>query len=196
MTYDYYYYTLHEDNARYGSLFDDVLRGVQVALPFLGKIFNGGSGSGGNSCAGQARGLQAITACSAQLLQALDAIQAQILQPNLTQPYQQFIDQANILVQTLSNSQYFYQAQHGDDAAALANAKTQANAKLQRIIQTANAAAQNPIGTGIGQGGQIIGSGGNAITTGLDSVSRLLSDPIVLYGGLGLLAYSLLRKRK
>lgn len=183
------------DNPQFSGLFDSILRGVQTGLNVFqqlgGASIFGSGGSGATGCgAGQARGLQAIQSCSQQVLAAMDALLNQVGQ----QPYQQIIDAANALAASLSNPQYFYQAQHGDDAAALNNAKQAAQQKLQQIIAAANAAANNPSGTIVGQTGQVISSGGNTITTGLDSVSGLLNSPLVMYAAVGTLLYILIKR--
>lgn len=183
----------HEaNNAKLGNIFNQIMQGIDAGLRIFGSLGGGGGSGSGGGCSGQARGLRAIQTCSAQVLAAIDALAAQVGQ----QPYQQLIDQANQLVAVLSDPQYFYQAQRGDDAAALANAKSQAQQKLQQLIALANQAAQNPIGTGVGQAGQVISSGGNVVTSGFDSLSEVLNDPIVIYGGLGLIAYMLINKKR
>lgn len=191
------YYIIEKENAKFSGIFDTILQGVQAgisALPAIAGLFGGGgSGSSGNQgCNGQAKGLNAIRRCSAMLLSALDALLAQVGQ----QPYQAIIDSANKLVNALSDPTYFYQAQRGDDARVLNDAKAQAQQKLQQIIAAANQAANNPTGTAIGQAGQVISSGGNVATSGLDSIADLFNEPIVLYGTLGLLGYLLIIKAK
>lgn len=187
-------YFIHQNNtAHFSGLFDDILKGLGIGtqlLPAIGGLIGGGGSAGGAvSCGqGQAKGLAAIQQCSAQLLQALDALGSQIGQ----QPYQQIIDGATRLVGMLSDSTYFYQAQHGDDAAVLAAAKQSANQKLQAIIAAANAANANTGGLIVDNTGQVIGSTGNTVTSVLD----ILSSPLVIYGGLGLVAYLLIKKKK
>lgn len=183
------------DAAKFSGIFDDILKGVNAGLGVfksVGGLFGIGGGSSSQGCSGQAKGLNAIQTCSTQLLAAMDALGAQVGQ----QPYEQIISQAQALVNALSNPQFFYQAQRGRDAEVLANAKTQAQQKLQQIIALANAAAQNPIRTGVGQAGQVVSSGGNVVTSGFDSLSEILNDKIVIYGALGLVAYLLVQRKR
>jgi hypothetical protein len=159
--------------AGFSGIFDDIIKGVQAGLQVFQTVSASGAAGGaggGNNCAGQAKGTAQITACASAIIAALNALIAQVGQ----QPYQTLINQANTLVAALSNPAYFYQAKSGSDAAALNNAKTQAQQKLQELIAAANTAANNPIGTAIGQTGQVISSGGNTVTTGLDSISSAL----------------------
>ena len=191
---DSYIIHYHQDlteNPHFSGLFDSILKAVTTGFGIFSSLGGGGGGSSsGGGCTGQARGTTAITQCSQQVLNALDGLLQQVGH----QPYEQIIQQAQTLVAALSNSQYFYQAQHGDDAAALASAKTAAQQKLQAIISAANQAANNPTGTAVGQTGQIISSGGNVATTGLDTVSSLLNDKFLVYGLIGIVAYSLFLK--
>jgi hypothetical protein len=179
------------DNAKFSGLFDNIIQGINAGLKVFSAIGGvGGSSTGGGCGISQAKGSTQIQQCSTQVLAAMDALLAQVGQ----QPYQQIIDTAQQLAASLSNSTYFYQAQRGDDAAILANAKSAAQQKLQQIIAAANAASHNPVSTATGQGGQIISSGGNTITTGLDTVSGLFNSPLVIYGALAVGAFILVKK--
>jgi hypothetical protein len=181
--------------AHFSGLFDDIIKGVNAGVNVIktlgGSGIAGGSPTTGGGCGiSQAKGSTQIQQCSNQVLAALDALAAQVGQ----QPYQQIIDAAQALVNSLSNTQYFYQPKHGSDFDILNSAKAAAQTKLQHIIDLANGAANNPAGTVVGQSGQIISSGGNTITTGLDSISGLLNSPLVIYGALGLIGYVVIKK--
>ena len=90
--------------------------------------------TGGASSGGAARGLAAITAFGNQAIQTLQ----KILQLAPQNP-QQAISDATRITNALSDPQYVYQAQHGDDANALQNFKAQAGALFQQIQATAAA---------------------------------------------------------
>lgn len=197
MALDNKYYLTHylaSDSPNFSGLFDSIIRGVNAGLNVFQQL--GGAGIFGNSSTGgacgqtQARGSAQIQQCSTQVLAAMDALLHQVGQ----QPYQQIVDAATQLANTLSNPQYFYQARHGDDANILNNAKQQAQQKLQQIIAAANAAANNPVGTVTGQTGQVISSGGNTLTTGLDSISGILANPLVQYAAIGTIIYVFIKR--
>ncbi len=87
----------------------------------------------------QARGLSEINAYGSQTIQSLQ----NLLGLAASNPAQAQAD-AQAFYNTLSNPAYVYQAQHGKDAAALSNFKTQALSLLQQIQAAAAAVVQTP----------------------------------------------------
>jgi hypothetical protein len=100
--------------------------GAAAAQTGLNQLF----GSGG-SASGVARGLAAISAFGSQVLQAL----AQILSAARSGqvPIAQALSDAQTTAGYLENPQYVYQAQRGNDAAALREFKSQAAAIVQQL---------------------------------------------------------------
>jgi predicted NBD/HSP70 family sugar kinase len=182
--YDNYY----QQNPKLSGLFDSLFQNLPNLINSAVTVKSLFNTTGGTTSGGQAKGLEAITQTGNQLMQQLQALRAQIGQ----QPYQQIVDTANAIVAAFSNPTYFYQAKNGDDAAALQNFKTQSAALARQIITEAGQVSGV---TAIGnQTSQVISSAGNTTTTGLDTVANLFNNPIVIYGGLAVLAYYLLRK--
>ena len=111
-----------------GSIWDAVgqigAAATQVTLPLL---FGQGS-----SMNGQARGSAQIQAFVNQATSTLNQILATLQSGQLSRA--DAVNNAQRIVDALSNSQYVYQAQHGDDANILRSGKAQA-AELLRQIQ-------------------------------------------------------------
>lgn len=103
--------------------------GVQM-LPTL--LNNQGSAAGG-----PARGLAAIQAAVQQALSSLNQLLAAVRQGQI--PPQQAVTEASRIANALSDPQYVYQAQRGNDANALNAGKQQAAALVQQIQQAAGA---------------------------------------------------------
>jgi hypothetical protein len=128
------------------------------------------------------------------VIQALQAILAAAGQA----PAQQAVSDAHNLVSSLSNSTYFYQAQHGDDAAALANFKSQATSLLQQI-ETAYGAADVLPGTTASPGTAIVPAGnspGTVLPTSTAAAQTIAGIPmstLILVLGVGLGAWVLLK---
>lgn len=109
---------------------------VQNAISAGSQILSGFLGSLSNS--GQARGLAAINAFGQQVLAQFQQL-AQAAQQGM--PREQVYQVADQLVAVLSNSQYVYQAQRGNDAEALRNFKTQAAQLAAEVKQIADSVA-------------------------------------------------------
>lgn len=108
----------HTNNPKVSGLFEDILKGVQVALPFI---------KGKSST--QAKGLRQITAFTQKVIAGLNQIRSQLAQMQ---------QQAAQLVAALSDQRQVYQAKRGRDAEVLRNAKTQANqiyAQINALLQ-------------------------------------------------------------
>jgi hypothetical protein len=93
-------------------------------LNTLTSLVAGGSGT-------QAKGTAAITAFGNQAIATLQQILAGIPSGQISRP--DAVANAQRIVNALSDPVYVYQAQHGDDAAALTNAKAQAGELLRQI---------------------------------------------------------------
>lgn len=181
------YHTYYgDDSPQFSGLFDNIIQGINAGLNVF-KSIGGASGAGGGAsfaCGqSQAKGSAKIQQCSNQVLQALDQILAQVQNPNNQIPAQQAIASAQQLANSLSDSTYFYQAKHGDDANILANAKSQAQQKVLAITQAVNTAISNPLP-----------SGSVAVTSGLNSIGTILNSPLAVYGALAVLAYVFVKR--
>lgn len=174
--------------AKVGGWLDDLIKtigqGVNVAsggISVWQQISQQFGGGGGGS--GQARGLQAITQRTNEILAAMESLKSQIGQ----RPYQEITSAAQQAVAALSNHSVIYQAKKDKDAEVLANAKRRANQILQEIVAIAGSVTGNIQN----QTGQIITSGGGAVTGGLDFLGN---NPILYVAGGALIAYLLFKK--
>lgn len=152
---------------------------ISAGTSLIGGLFGGGS-----KPPNQAKGLQAIQQKANSILTALDSILASVTagQGNTAQA----VAQAQTLVAALSDPNEFYQAQRGDDAAALSSAKSSAQQKLQAIMSAA--ATVSGANTIPNQVGQVAAAGGTF-------TQRLLADNTLLYIGAGLaIVYLVTRK--
>lgn len=177
------------DTAKFGGLFDNIIKAINTGVAGAqagGNLWNqiqGLFGGGGSSAGAPARGLEAITQRTGEIIAGLRQLQASIGQI----PYEQIYQSAQQLVSALSNPSVIYQAKKGKDAKVLADAKTQANQILQQIAASSGSVGGNVVN----QAGQVITSGGGAITGGLDFLGN---NPLIYVVGGGLIAYLLLRK--
>ena len=145
---------------------------ISAGTAIVGGMFNRGSSSQ------QYRGLAGINSAGQQALQSLQQILAAVSTNPPTMPLDQAISEAQRIAAALSNSQFVYQAQHGQDAAALQQFRTQA-AELVRQIQSR---AQTPSGPVLGNPPASPGStatGGSGLGTG---------TILIVFGGLAALA--------
>jgi len=150
-------------------------------------------GGGGGSAGGPARGLAAIQAAVDQALGSLRTLLSQARSGQM--PVAQALAEAQRIAGALSNGQYVYQAQRGNDAEALRNGKTQAAAIVAQI---------QALGSGLPVGGQAgtqppvsVPAGGNTVgTPPASSVpsagSGIDSNTLLIVGG-GLAVLLLLR---
>lgn len=166
-----------------GSIWGDILgNAVGAGVNLLPSLFGSGGSSSG---ALPFRGSDAINACGQQAIQAMTQI-LQMLQARQISPADA-VSNADRINSMLSNPSVFYQAQHGDDAAALRNFKSHA-ANLFSQIQSLAASIS------------VVASGGSATPAGSPSVanttpagvSRVDNSTLLLVGG-GLLFLLLLK---
>jgi len=161
----------------------------------LDKIIGVGSGllgSGGGGSSGQAKGLAAITAFVNQALSALNQVKGTIATAQVA-IYPQILSTARQIEASLSDSSKVYQAKNGQDAAILANGKTQARALVQQIESMLvpatvpnNATNTTPTGTGT----DILGGSVNVAGVEIDT------QTLVLAIGGGFLALMLFNRRR
>ncbi|MBX3299761.1 MAG: hypothetical protein KF736_09900 [Acidobacteria bacterium] len=138
--------------------------GVSTGLQILAGLGNSGGGL-------PAKGLAAITSFVNQAVQALQQILAGVAAGQFTGD--QALSDARRIAGYLSNPQYVYQAQRGNDAAVLQQGKAQAAALLAQIEQ---AAAVAPVPSG--------GAAGASAAAGMQGESSNL----LMIGGLALAA--------
>jgi hypothetical protein len=163
------------DNQELGDLWGAIGQiGGMAASTAISSLFSGGGGST------QARGLQAIQAFGQQVIQALAQIQQAIPAATADQKAQ-LLSQAGQVAATLGNETYVYQAQRGDDAAALQQFKQQAAALLQQIQAAAGSAVT------VTANGTVVPAGTGANAIGISSTTLLL------IGG-GLLLFFLMKE--
>lgn len=186
------YYYDEFDNDEFGGIGSFFKKIAKVASPFISFIPGVGAlaataiqtglgaadGIGGGGGGGVAKGLAGITAFGNQIMQGLDQIAAN--------PVPENVSQAEKLAAALSDSAQVYQAKKGKDAAALADFKQKAAAKLAEIKQAAVQLQQQ-------QSGSLFGGGGdeNSLIGGVNN------NTLLLFGGGGaalILILVLLRK--
>jgi hypothetical protein len=157
----------------------------------IAPVFLAGSQSGQS----QYKGLQAITSGGNQLISQMQELLA-LVQSNPSTG-QQAVQAAQQLRTSLDTPAVFYQAQHGSDAAALTNFKSQADALLQQIQAAAAASAgttangQPVIQTPNGPMVQTTGANGQTVLVPAPSTSAATIGGIplsyLLIGGIGIL---------
>lgn len=169
---------------------------VAGMIPVVGGAISSGleaaqglTGGGGGSGGGIAKGLSGITNYGNQVLQGLEAI--------AQNPNAEGVALAEKLVASLSDPAQVQQAKKGKDAAALADFKQKAAAKLNEIKTLAGQIQQ--AGGGNSGGGllaNLLNGGGNSINAanggGIDSGTLLLFGG----GGLALIVVLILLTRK
>ena len=163
-----------------GSVWDAVgaigAAATQVTLPLL-------LGSGGGS-SGPARGSAAVAAYCRQAIDTLNQILTSMQAGQLSRA--DAVSNATRIVSSLSDSNYVYQAQHGDDANILRTAKSQAGELLRQIQALAGSGQTSPAGpipneTSAGNV-STVASAPTPIVAGIDNSTLLLVG-----GGLALL---------
>lgn len=163
------------------------------AVQLLPALFGGGGGGAG----GPARGLAAITAACQQAIQSLNQLVTAATSGQM--PLAQAISEAERIAAALSNPQYIYQAQRGNDAAVLNDAKAQAQTIIGRLRSLAAPVA--PPATGGGTISQTSGPGlpgGSAVVnpspvSGSSGGGLSIDTSTLLIVGLGLGALFLLK---
>lgn len=167
--------------------------GAAAAQTGLNQLF----GAGGGAAGGPARGLAAINTFGQQVIQTLGQMLTAAQSGQV--PVAQALTDAQAAAAALSNPQYVYQAQRGNDAAALNTFKTQAAAIVQQIQALAASA-------GDGTGSQTVTTvdpvTGRPVTTTIPASSASsgdgsvfgISPTLLMLGGGGLLLFLLLKK--
>lgn len=125
------------------------------AVQLLPSLFGGGSSSAG----GPARGLAAIQAAVEQALSSLNQLLQSARSGQMSAATA--VSEAQRIAGALSNPQYVYQAQRGNDAEALRNGKAQAAA----IVAQIQALAGNTTASGgvISSGSPVTSSAGGSV---------------------------------
>lgn len=179
-----------DNEAQFSGIFDTIIGGVATVLPFI-RGSNSGTGSG------TARGLEAITQATNQILGALDKLisDASAVQPNERSNIAgQVMSQAQQLVNALSDPAIIYQAKRGDDAMVLNNAKNTARAKLAQLdaVLTATGSINNfPANSQV-----VIGADGTRIIPPNVSTNEGFDTKLLMYGALGAIALYFVTKDK
>lgn len=148
------------------------------AVQLLPGLFSGG----GSSAGGPARGLAAIRAAVDQALSSLNQILQQVRGGQMAAAAG--ASEAQRIAAALSNPQYVYQAQRGDDAAALNQGKQQAAAIVAQI--QALAGNTTPIGGGVNTGGVSpvdTAAGGSAQAPAASAAGGIDTSTLLLLGG-------------
>lgn len=149
--FDHDYFITRSDDQTLGDVWGAVGAIGASAVQLLPGLFGGG----GSSAGGPARGLAAITAACQQALQSLNQLVTAATSGQM--PLAQAISEAERIAAALSNPQYIYQAQRGNDAAVLNDAKAQAQTIIGRLRSLA--APITPPATGGSVGSQTSGPG-------------------------------------
>ena len=123
------------DEKIWNNVDDDGLGDVWNAVGAIGasavQLIPGLFGGGSSSAGGPARGLAAIQAAVDQALSSLNQLLAAVRSGQMAPG--QAVSEAQRIAGALSNPQYVYQAQRGNDAAALNAGKQQAAAIVAQI---------------------------------------------------------------
>ena len=146
---------------------------------------------GGSSAGGPARGLAAIQAVIEQALSSLRTLLQQAQSGQM--PVAQALAEAQRIAGALSNPQYVYQAQRGNDAEALRNGKAQAAAIVAQIQALGSAL---PVGGQTGTQPPVASSGGvvgNSPISAPVSAGSGIDNSTLLIVGLGLAAVFVLK---
>lgn len=187
--------------AKVGGLFDTISNFLNLGLQGYAAVQ---AVQGAGATQGQARGLAAIQAATAQVLQALDQLVAAAQQSRSQAP--QILQQAEQLVAALSNSQFIYQAKKGDDARVLTDAKAAAQQKVNAIRAiitggvttgggTAPTVATGTLITTDPTTGALVSVPTLASNTPSNSAMQPIDSNLILYG-VGALALILIFNRK
>lgn len=147
--------------------------GVQLLPSLLG----GGGSSGG----GPARGLAAIQAAVQQAINSLQTLLQQAQSGNAAS----VLGEAQRITAALSNPQYVYQAQRGEDAAVLSRGKQQA----AQIVAQIQALAGNTTASGSATpvAGVVTAADKPAVSAPLPNGSAINATTILIIGGLAAL---------
>lgn len=172
--------------AKFSGLFDDIIKGINAGL----NIFKatGGSVGGGGSASTKISGA-AISQAAAQILgqaqQALAALQSGQISPTQAA---QVVAQSHTLLVSLFDSNIFDTDHSGSTLKPFQDQAVSLGQQIQTAADAviSGAIAYHPTGTTIDP------TTGQPVAT---STTSIFSDPIVIYGGLGLLAFMLLNKK-
>lgn len=155
VTYDERFF--NDTDADLGDVWNAVGAIGASAVQLVPSLFGGGSSSAG----GPARGLAAITAAVNQALDSLNQLLAAVR--GGTMPAAAAVSEAQRIAEALSNPQFIYQAQRGNDAEVLRNGKTQAAAIVAQIQALAGNTTAGGAGVNYGGiGSPVASSGGTA----------------------------------
>ena len=173
----------HPMKPQFTGVFDDIIKAVAVAIPFIK----------GKGASGQAKGLQAIRQATSQVLQQMDQFLQEVASLGATERYQNanaIMGQMQQLNDVLYNHSAIYQAKNGQDAEVLKQAKNTAQQKLEQmrsLLQSGTATS----GNGTGQQQVIVNPDGTQTIIQIPAQNNTL-----IYGGIGLLALFLLMRKK